>query len=265
MIIVGEKINSSLKGVTEAVRNRDESFVRQLAQEQTKNGADYIDVNCGTLIDEEVEALAWLVQTVQQEVDKPCCVDSPNPRALEAALKVHRGKPMINSITGEKERYCAILPLVKQYDANIVALVMNDEYGMPKDAGTRIRVGAELIERLHSAGVSIGNIFIDPLVQPISTSGVLALEAIETIRGIREAYPEVHFMCGLSNVSFGLPKRGLLNRTFLTFCMLAGLDGAILDPGNKPMMSMIVAAEALLNKDPFTKKYLKSFRAGLLD
>ena len=265
MIIVGEKINSSLKGVTEAVQSRDKNFVKQCALEQAKNGADYIDVNCGTLIDEEAQALAWLVQTVQQAVDKPCCIDSPNPLALEAALKVHRGKPMINSITGEEERYSAILPLVKQYEANIVALVMNDEYGMPKDADTKLKVGIQLIERLHSAGVPIGNIYIDPLVQPISTNSNMAMVAIETIKGIRASYSQVHFMCGLSNVSFGLPKRGLLNRTFLTMCMLAGLDGAILDPGNKQIMNMIIAAEALLNKDPFTKKYLKSYRTGLLD
>ena len=265
MIIIGEKINSSLNGVTEAVKNRDVDFIQQRALEQAQKGADYIDVNCGTLIDEEAAALPWLVQTVQQAVNKPCCIDSPNPLALEAALKVHKGQPMINSITGEAERYNAMIPLVKEYQANIVALVMDDEHGMPKDAATRIKVGAKLIDRMQTDGVPVSNIYIDPLVQPISTSGDMAVVVIDTIKGIRESYPHVHFMCGLSNVSFGLPKRGLLNRTFLTLCMSAGLDGAILDPGNRQMMSMVIATEALLNKDAFTKQYLKSYRKGLLD
>lgn len=265
MIIVGEKINTSLKGVTEAVKNRDAEFIMQRAIDQANNGADYIDVNCGTLIDQEEEALQWLVETVQQAVDIPCCIDSPNPLALSAAIKLHRGKPMINSITAEKERYGQIIPLVKEYNAAIVALVMDDEYGMPADAPTRIKVGTRLIEMLLNDGVPAEDIYIDPLIQPISTSGEMALVAIEAIIGIKEAYPQVHFMCGLSNVSFGLPKRGLLNRTFLVMCMLAGLDGAILDPGNKEIMGLIYAAEALLNKDRYTKNYLKAFRNGGLD
>jgi 5-methyltetrahydrofolate--homocysteine methyltransferase len=265
LIIVGEKINTSLKGVTDAVKYRDTDFIRQRAIEQANNGAHYIDVNCGTLIDQEEEALAWLVETVQQAVDKPCCIDSPNPLALSAAIKLHKGKPMINSITAEKERYGKIIPLVKEYKAAIVALVMDDEYGMPADAPTRIKVGIRLIEMLISDGVPIEDIYIDPLIQPISTSGEMGVVAVEAIQGIKEAYPNIHFMCGLSNVSFGLPKRGQLNRTFLVMCMLAGLDGAILDPGNKEMMAIIYTAEALLNKDKYTKNYLKAFREGRLE
>lgn len=265
MIIVGEKINTSLKGVTEAVRTRDAGFIQARAVEQSDNGADYIDVNCGTLIDDEEAALQWLVETVQRAVDKPCCIDSPNPRALSAAIRVHKGKPMINSITAEKERYRQIIPLVKEYNASIVALVMDDHYGMPHDAVTRIKVGIELIEMLKSDGVPTEDIFIDPLIQPISTSGNMATVALEAISGIKTVYPDVHFMCGLSNVSFGLPKRGLLNCTFLVMCMQAGLDGAILDPGNKEMMALIYAGEALLNKDKYARNYLKAFRNGLLN
>ncbi|AOY74950.1 methyltetrahydrofolate cobalamin methyltransferase [Clostridium formicaceticum] len=265
MIIVGEKINTSLKGVKEAVKSRDVAFIQQRAVEQDKNGADYIDVNCGTLVNEEVEALPWLVETVQQVVDKPCCIDSPNPAAIEAALKVHKGKAMINSITAEKSRYDKIVPLVKAYKSNVVALTMNDESGIPEDTETRVAIGKNLIDRLSKDGVPIEDIYIDPLIQPISTSSNMGIVALDSIKGIKEAYPEIHFMCGLSNISFGLPKRGLLNYTFLVLCMMAGLDGAILDPGNKQMMAMIVAAEALLNKDQFTMNYLKAFRAGLLE
>lgn len=265
MIIVGEKINTSLKGVTEAVKNRDTAFIQQRAIEQVENGADYIDVNCGTLVNEEVEALSWLVEIVQQVVNKPCCIDSPNPRAIEAALKVHKGKAMVNSITAEENRYSEIVPLVKEYQSGIVALVMNDECGISEDAAKRIEIGMGLIDRLDRDGIPIEDIYIDPLIQPISTSSDMGMVSLETIKGIKAVYPEVHFMCGLSNVSFGLPKRGLLNRTFLVLCMMAGLDGAILDPGNKQMMAMISAAEALLNKDEYTMNYLQAFRRGLLE
>jgi len=264
MILVGEKINTSLKGVAEAVKNRDAAFIAGRAIEQDKNGAHYIDVNCGTLFDEEVEALPWLVQVVQEAVDKPCCIDSPNPLALATALKVHKGKPLINSITGEKERYESIIQLVREYNAAIVALVMDDEHGMPKDAATRIKVGVRLIEDLVQDGVPLDDIYIDPLIQPISTDSNMALVAIDTIKGINKTYPKVHFICGLSNISFGLPKRGLLNQTFLVMCILAGLDGVILDPGNREMMSVIFAAEALVDKDLYLRNYLKAFRSGLL-
>lgn len=264
MVIVGEKINTSLKGITEAVKERNKEFIQSLAVSQSDLGANYIDVNCGTLINEEEEALPWLVEIVQEVVDKPCCIDSPNPLALEAALKVHKGTPMINSITLEKDRYDAVIKLVKEYKAKIVALAIDDN-GISPESNKRIEIGCKLIENMHSEGIPYDDIYIDPLIQPISTDSTMGLVSLDTISGIKKAYPEVHFMCGLSNVSFGLPQRGLLNRTFIAMCMHAGLDGAVLDPNNKKMMSMIIAGEALLNKDRFTKKYLKAHRKGLLE
>lgn len=264
MVIVGEKINTSLKGITEAVKERNKEFIQNLAVNQSEQGASYIDVNCGTLINEEEEALPWLVEIVQEVVDKPCCIDSPNPLALEAALKVHKGTPMINSITLEKDRYDSVIKLVKEYKAKIVALAIDDN-GISPESDKRIEIGCKLIENMHSEGIPYDDIYIDPLIQPISTDSTMGLVSLDTISGIKKAYPEVHFMCGLSNVSFGLPQRGLLNRTFIAMCMHAGLDGAVLDPNNKKMMSMIIAGEALLNKDRFTKKYLKAHRKGLLE
>lgn len=265
MIIVGEKINTSLKGITEAVKNRNKEFIQELAIRQDEQGADYIDVNCGTLIDEEVEALTWLVEVVQEVIDKPLCVDSPNPKALEAALKVHKGIPMINSITAENDRYDEIIKLVKEYDAKIVALVIDEQNGISPSDEIRTKIGEDLITRMYNDGVPYENMFIDPLIQPISTDGNMGIVGLNTISKIREKFPKVHFMCGLSNVSFGLPNRGLLNRTYLAMCMHAGLDGAVLDPGNTKMMSMIYAGEALLGKDRFTKKYLKAHRRGMLE
>lgn len=264
LIIVGEKINTSLKGITEAVRSRDKDFIQNLAKEQADLGADYIDVNCGTLVGEEIEGLPWLVRTVQEVVSKPCCIDSPDPKALEVALKVHQGVPMINSITGEKTRYEEIIPLVKNYQGKIVGLLIDDKNGISPRSEVRIEIGRNLIENLKKDGVPLEDIYIDPLIQPISTDSTMGLVAIETISALHQAYPKVHFMCGLSNISFGIPERGLLNRTFIAMCMAVGLDGAVLDPKNSKMMSIITAGDALLNKDKFCKKYLKAHRRGIL-
>ena len=265
MVIVGEKINTSLKGITEAIKAKDKEFIQELAVRQSKQGSDYIDVNCGTLIDEEEEMLPWLVEIVQEVVDKPCCIDSPNPKALESALKVHKGVPMINSITAEKSRYDDVIKLVKQYDAKIVALLIDDANGISPSDEVRTKIGIELINKMHEDDIQYENMYIDPLIQPISTDSNMGLVALNTIANIKQNFPEVLIMCGLSNISFGLPNRGLLNRTYLAMCMHAGLDGAVLDPGNSKMMSMIFAGEALLNKDRFTKKYLKAHRKGLLE
>ena len=265
MVIVGEKINTSLKGITEAIKAKDKEFIQELAVRQSKQGSDYIDVNCGTLIDVEEEMLPWLVEIVQEVVDKPCCIDSPNPKALESALKVHKGVPMINSITAEKSRYDDVIKLVKQYDAKIVALLIDDANGISPSDEVRTKIGIELINKMHEDGIQYENMYIDPLIQPISTDSNMGLVALNTIANIKQNFPEVHFMCGLSNISFGLPNRGLLNRTYLAMCMHAGLDGAVLDPVNSKIMSMIFAGEALLNKDRFTKKYLKAHRKGLLE
>lgn len=267
MIIVGEKINTSLTGVTEAIKARDIEFIKERAITQGDQGADYIDVNCGTLIHDEEEFLPWLVEVVQSVVNKPCCIDSPNPLALKKAVSLHQGncKPMINSITAEKERYNPILEIVKEFDTKIIALTIDDEHGMPEDSATRIKVGANLIESLLKEGIKIDDIYIDPLIQPVSTSSDMGIVALDTIAGIKALFPAVHFMCGLSNVSFGLPKRGLLNRNFLTLAIMAGLDGAILDPGNRQMMGNIYATEVLLDRDKFTKRYLKAFRKGQLE
>lgn len=264
MVIVGEKINTSLKGITEFVCERNAGAIQELAQNQADLGADYIDVNCGTLVDDEVTSLAWLVKTVQATVDKPCCIDSPDPVALKAALAEHQGIPMINSITAEEKRYADMVGLVKAYNAKIVALLIDDANGISPEAGVRIDIGCRLIDRLTADGVAIGDIYIDPLIQPISTGADMGNVALQTIGVLRERYPEVHFMCGLSNISFGIPERGLLNRTYLAMCMAAGLDGAVLDPQNTKMVSMIKAGEALLNKDKGCRKYLKAHRKGLL-
>ncbi len=265
MLVVGEKINTSRKAVKEAVANKDASFIRNLARQQAEGGAHYIDINCGTFIDTERELMTWLVEEVQKELDLPLCIDSPDPKAVAAGLKAHKnGQPMINSISGEKERYNAILPLVKEYGAKIVVLCMDDEVGIPHDADTRFKIARWVIDGLLEIGTKDDDIYVDPLIQPISTDTKNGLSALETIKMVKEAYPGTHAVCGLSNVSFGLPERKLLNQTFMVMLMAAGLDGVILDPNDKRMMALISAGEALLDRDPYCGQYLKAYRKGIL-
>ncbi|HHV62449.1 MAG TPA: methyltetrahydrofolate cobalamin methyltransferase [Firmicutes bacterium] len=263
MLIVGERINTSRPKVGPAVEARDASFIQDMALKQAQAGASMIDVNAGTLVNEEPEALVWLVNTVQEVVDVPLCIDSPNPVAIEAALKACRKKAMVSSVTAEKERYEKITPLVKEYGASIVALCM-DESGVPDSAKDRIAIAERLVADLTRDGIPREDIYLDVMVRPVSVSARDGIEALETTRGIMQGIPGVHTICGLSNVSFGLPLRKLLNRAFLCILMGAGLDSAILDPLDREIMAAIYAAEALLGKDEFCMNYIAANRDGKL-
>lgn len=261
MLIVGERINTSRHAIEPAVKNRDKDLILQVAREQIAAGASFVDVNAGTLVDEEPEALKWLVQTIQSEIDVSLCIDSPNPLAIEAALKVHKGKAMVNSVTAEEERFERIASLVKDYGASVVALCM-DGVEIPQGAQGRFEVASVLVERLTSMGIPIEDIYIDPLVQPISTGAESGLVVLETISQIMEGFKGIHTICGLSNISFGLPSRKLLNQTFLVMCMMAGLDSAILDPLDNRIMALIKAGNAILAKDEFCLEYITAYRDG---
>lgn len=265
MIIIGEKINTSLKAIRPAVENMDAAAVQEVAQKQAEAGAHYIDVNCGTFPYREPELLEWLVNTVQAVTDLPLCIDSPNPEALRAALKAYNGpKPLINSVTAEKERFESIFPLVKEYNTSIIALCMDDN-GMPETADQRVKIADWLINRMTREGVELSDIFIDPMVRPVSTGTHYGTVALETIRRVMTEYPGIHTTCGLSNISFGLPARKIINQTFLISAVAAGLDSAILDPLDKKIMSFVYSSELLQNKDEFCMNYLTAFREGKLD
>ena len=264
MIIVGELINSSRKSVKEAIERRDGAAIRKLACEQQEAGADFIDVNAGVFGDSEPECLRWLVRTVQEAVQVPCCLDSPNPGALEEALAVHRGTAMINSISLEKERYDQLLSVIAGSDLKIVALCMSDE-GMPETADQRLKVAEKLVDGLLRNNIAIDNIFVDPLVQPVATNTSYGREFLLAVSQIMGSFEGIHTMCGLSNISFGLPNRKLLNRTFLSIAIAAGLDGAIINPLDIQMISTLKTAEALVGRDGFCMNYIKAHRAGLLE
>lgn len=260
MIIVGELINASRKAISEAIRCKDSQAVQALARQQHEAGASYIDVNAGIFVDEEEDYMQWLVQTVQSVVDGPCSIDSPNPKAIEAGLAVHKGIPLINSISLESDRYNQMIPLLAGTDCRIVALCMSDE-GMPKTAEDRLRVADKLINGLVQNRIPLENIYVDPLVQPISVDRTFGIEFLKAIALIKEKLVGVHTMCGLSNVSYGLPGRPFVNQTFMSMAVALGLDGAIINPLDKRMMANIIAAEALAGRDNFCMNFIKAHRA----
>lgn len=268
MLIVGELINTSRKAIKEAVEKQDKAYIQQIAKEQAEAGADYIDVNCGTQFGQEIETMEWLVDSILEVIeDKPLCIDSPDAKALDAGLaRFTKARPdmqvMINSINYEKERYDEVLPLVGKYDAKIVALLMDDT-GMPVTAEDRLGVADKLYEGLTGAGVPEENIYFDPLVKPISVSDKAGLEVLQTVKLLTEKYPKCHKMCGLSNVSYGLPNRKVLNSFFVAQTMVHGMDGYIINPCDPLMMGTVAAGMALLGEDQFCMGYLTAHRNGL--
>jgi 5-methyltetrahydrofolate--homocysteine methyltransferase len=263
MLLVGELINASRKSVAAAIETQDKDFIQNLAKDQFENGAAYIDVNAGVFLEKETEYLKWLVEIVQEAIDAPCCIDSPNPKAIEAALSVHKGTAMINSISMEKDRLEDLLTVVAGTDLKVVTLCMDDA-GMPKTADERVVIAEKLVDCLNKNSVPMDNIYVDPLVQPIATDVNFGIEFLAAIERIMAGFEGIHTICGLSNISFGLPERKFLNQLFVVMAMAKGLDAAIIDPLDKRMVANILAADALRGKDEYCRKYLGAFRAEKL-
>jgi len=263
LTIIGERVNSSRKSIARAIDDRDERLIREEARIQVEAGADFVDVNAGTYPGEEADILEWLVRTIQAAVDAPLSLDTTNPEALRAALKAHRGKPLINSITLEEERVDNVLPLILEGPCRVIAQTL-DSARIPAEVEEKVEIAVRLVDMLLEAGLEPGDIYIDPLVQPVSMSGDAGTGTLRAFSEIKARLPSVHVLCGVGNVSFQLPARSLLDRTFLAMAMAAGADTAIIDPCNNDIMASVRAAEALLGADEFCMRYIAAHREGRL-
>jgi cobalamin-dependent methionine synthase I len=261
MIIIGEKINTSRKSIEEAVNKKDAAFIAKVARDQAEAGAHYIDVNAGTFVDEEVDYLCWLVEIIQSEVDLPLCLDSPNPKALSEAIKRHKGEPMINSISLEEDRFHSLLPIITSQPCHVVALCMGHT-SMPTTIEERVEVGSELIKKLTNEGIPLEKIYVDPLVLPVSVDTSMGVAALGAIHKIMNDFPGVNTICGLSNISFGLPERRLINRNFLALCIAHNLSAVILDPRDKQLMSTLLTLEMLLGRDEYCGDFIDAYQSG---
>ena len=265
MLIVGELINSTRPNIREAIKARNASYIVKQARSQLDAGAHLIDINCAVTSGDEIQDIDWVVSVIQSEIkDVSICVDSPSYLAIDRALSVYKaaGSIMINSITAEETRIKKILPLAIDHNAKLVALTM-DEHGMPDTVSKRFDIAKKILDRVKKDGFKEEDLYYDPLIRPISTEPDQASEFLKSIPLIK-SLGKVKTICGLSNISFGLPKRKLINSSFLAMAIQSGLDAAILDPLDNHVMSSIAASRALMSDDEYCADYIRAFREGRL-
>lgn len=262
--VIGERINTSRKQVQAAVANRDVEYIIDDVKKQLAAGANFIDVNAGARIGHETEDMRWLIDTIQPIATVPLSLDSPDPAVLEMAFAMVGKTPMINSISLEKERFEAMMPFLEGKECKIIALCMDDA-GMPESSHDILGRATGLVEELNKVGIPTSSIYVDPLVQPISTDSSKGPMVLDAVRAIKAKFPEVHITGGLSNISYGLPQRKIINRTFVALMMNAGMDSAIIDPLDAKIMATIRTADMLLGHDDFCMNYLKGVRSGAIE
>jgi len=261
MLIIGESINGTIQKVGEAILNRNDAFLRELAKIQYERGAHMLDVNAGVAGGNETEDLPWLIDTIQKEVAVPLMIDSANPEALKAGLSVYRHQepPILNSISGEEEKWNKLFPVIVEKKCKVVLLCMDDQ-GIPKTIEERVRIASRLFDKLTKADVPPDYIYFDILVLSVAVEPEAVLVTLQTIKMIRSHFPNSHTICGVSNVSMGLPGRRLINRTFLAMAIYAGLDTLLVDVRDQALLSSIYASGILVNQDPYCLEYLKAYR-----
>jgi cobalamin-dependent methionine synthase I len=263
MLIIAERINSSRKYIAQAISSKNIEFIQNEAKAQDQAGADYIDVNAGTFVGEEAEKLKWVIETVQAVTEKPLCIDSPDPAVIRAMIPLIQKTPMINSITLEKDRLERILPIVAEYRAKVIALCQSED-ALANTTDDKLKMAERLVEEVTKARIPLNDLYIDPLVYPLSTSPQSAIFTLEAIERIMKEFQGVHTTCGLTNISHGLPSRKLINRTFLVTAISRGLDSAILDPTDNQIYGALKAALAINAKDEFCLGYIIAFRESRL-
>ena len=257
-VIIGEKLNpTGMKKLGQALVDNNMEYVIQLAQRQAAWGADVLDVNVGHPQLDEVVMMPIVVEAVKSAVDVPLCIDSNDPKILEAGLKVAPGKPLVNSVNGEEKQLARVLPLVKERGAAVIGLTIGEE-GIPATAEERLVVAGHIIERAVKMGIPVEDIIIDPLVMTVGHNSKAATVTLKAIELIRKEYG-VNMSLGASNVSFGLPDRHSVNSAFLALAIQAGVTCSITDPIK--LGSSIRAIDLLLGKDANSMRYLKYFRA----
>jgi len=264
VLIVGELLNSTRKAVKEALQAKDEATIRSLAREQVEAGADILDVNTATSMEREIDDLKWVIGLIHDEVGEVrLAIDTPDPKAMAAGLELCRARPVINSINNDPRLQQALIPVAKRYDADIIGLAMGGKRGMPSTVEERLEQAEQLINALEDAGVGLHRLFIDPIVMPVASSPDQGRAVIDAVREIKKRYGSrgVKTTVGLSNVSFGLPSRSLLNQAFLAMLVEAGLDMAVINPTDEGMKDMLRASEAILGIDAHCLKYVRHIRS----
>lgn len=264
MIVIGERINATRENIKEAIEKKDKEFIKKEIKKQINCGANYIDLNAGTGKGKEKEKqdMKWLIETLYEIDDFPISIDSSDTDVIDFALHlVKNPDKMINSINGEKEKIEKFIPIIKKYPESKVICLTMDENGIPSDYKKRIEIAGNLIKILNDVGVKDENIFVDCLVEPISVNTENVKIFLNALKGVKHKF-NVKTTCGVSNVSFGLPNRKIVNKYFLALCIYEGLDSAIIDPTISDIREAIYLGELLTGKDEFCMNYIKMCRAN---
>lgn len=260
MLIVGERLNSSRKSVLEAFQTRNEAFFIEHALRQQRAGARYIDVNAAALMDDEIDALRWILPILQEKIEAPFSIDTPNVQAIEEAFKICAKRPILNSITLEEKRLDHLLPLIRTFKPRVIALCLDDD-GPASSPSRAVEIALRAKDMLVQIGLAAEDVFIDPLVRPLGVEPEALRSFLESIPRIKRDVPGVQTIAGISNVSYGLPLRPAVNRTLLILALERGLDAAICDPLDEELQALAHAAVAMAGRDPGLRNFLKFARA----
>ncbi len=256
-VLIGERINpTGKKKLATSLQAGDMTLVRREAIAQVQAGADILDVNVGMSGGDETALLPQAVQAVMETVDVPLSLDSDNPKALKAALKIYKGKPIINSVTGQERSLNEVLPLVKEYGAAVIGLTIDDE-GISMDANRRVAIAHKIVDRAEALGIPREDIIIDCLVLTVATDNNAGLMALEAIRKVK-AELGVNQTAGASNISYGLPERGVLNNAFLSLSIAAGVTCPTVDVAK--VRQAVLATDLLLGRDSYAQNYIQAYR-----
>jgi 5-methyltetrahydrofolate--homocysteine methyltransferase len=258
-VIIGERINPTGRKILAAeMAAGDFSRVESDARAQIAAGAHMLDVNAGIPLADEPAILARAIQLVQSITDMPLSIDSSIVAALEAGLKVYKGKALVNSVTGEDEQLERVMPLVKKYGAAVVA-ISNDETGISEDPNVRFEVAKKIVHRAMDYGISPADVVVDPLVMPIGAINSAGVQVMALLHRLRTEL-KVNTTCGASNVSFGLPNRNGINSAFLTMAIGAGMTSAIANPLHAEIVAATMGADVMMGHDPNCARWIKKFR-----
>jgi 5-methyltetrahydrofolate--homocysteine methyltransferase len=263
IFVIGEKINATREDVTGVIEGRNESALVDLAVSQVKAGADYVDVNVADRKSDrefEQKSMVWAVEVIERAIDTPLVIDSADPKVIQAGLSaVNKKPPIVNSVSGSSSSLENILKLAKDAGSQVVALAMDDN-GIPDNAEDRVKICRSIVLSAEKVGFPFEKLIFDPLVLPIGVQPQAARIALRTLQQIKELASSASTVMGVSNVSYGLPRRGFINQVFLSLAALAGLDYAILDPLDRQLMHSLRATEAVLGRDKHCRKYISAIR-----
>jgi 5-methyltetrahydrofolate--homocysteine methyltransferase len=259
VIIIGECINPTRrKKLVSTLQEGNFEYVLELAESQIKAMADVLDVNVGFPGVDDVKLLRETVLVIRDKFDIPLCLDSPNPKAIEAALKVAGGKCLINSVNGEEKSMQALLPIAKEYGAAIIGLTMDDD-GITQNPEKRVAIAEKILEKAVAAGIREEDVIIDALAMAVSADTRACIVTLETIRLVRQKLG-LNITLGSSNISFGLPNREVLNSAFMTLSILNGLTCPIANP--EKITAAVRATDLILGRDDYAVRFVENFSAG---